>query len=82
MKRDEIIQKANAAMAEEFEVEESLITPEANIKDTLELDSLNLVDLVAMTQQLFKVTIPIADLSKLQTFEHLYNYIEEHHPAE
>lgn len=82
MKRDEIIQKANAAMAEEFEVEESLITPKANIKDTLELDSLNLVDLVAMTQQLFKVTIPIADLSKLQTFEHLYNYIEEHQPAE
>lgn len=82
MKREDIIQKANAAMADEFEVEESTITPDANIKETLELDSLNLVDIVAMMQQLFKVTIPISDLPKLQTFTDLYNYIEEHQPAE
>lgn len=78
MTREEIIKKINAAMAEEFEVEESDMTPDANIKETLELDSLNLVDLVAMVQQEFKVQIPIADLPKIQTFQNLYDYIESH----
>lgn len=78
MTREEIIKKINSAMAEEFEVEESDITPNANIKETLELDSLNLVDLVAMVQQEFKVQIPISDLPKIQTFKNLYDYIESH----
>ncbi|MDD5861707.1 MAG: acyl carrier protein [Prevotella sp.] len=78
MTREEIIKKINSAMADEFEVEESDITPDANIKETLELDSLNLVDLVAMVQQEFKVQIPIADLPKIQTFKNLYDYIESH----
>ncbi|MDD6553224.1 MAG: acyl carrier protein [Prevotellaceae bacterium] len=78
MTREEIIKKINSAMAEEFEVEESDITPDANIKETLELDSLNLVDLVAMVQQEFKVQIPISDLPKIQTFKNLYDYIESH----
>lgn len=78
MTREEIIKKINSAMADEFEVEESDITPDANIKETLELDSLNLVDLVAMVQQEFKVQIPIADLPKIHTFKNLYDYIESH----
>ncbi len=78
MNRQEMIQNLNAAMAEEFEVETSVMAPEANIKDTLNLDSLNLVDLVAMVQQEYGVNIPIADLPKIQTFNDLYDYITEH----
>ncbi len=78
MNREEMIQNLNAAMAEEFEVETSVMAPEANIKDTLNLDSLNLVDLVAMVQQEYGVNIPIADLPKIQTFNDLYDYITAH----
>ena len=81
MTREEIIKQINATMAEEFEVDESAITPEASIKDTLQLDSLNLVDLVAMVQQTYKVTIPLNDLPKIQTFNNLYDYIEQHQKA-
>ncbi len=81
MTREEIIKQINATMAEEFEVDESAITPEASIKDTLQLDSLNLVDLVAMVQQTYKVTIPLSDLPKIQTFSNLYDYIEQHQKA-
>ena len=47
MTRNEIIEQVNELLANEFEVEVSDITPEANIKETLSLDSLSLVDMVA-----------------------------------
>ena len=50
MDKNELIVKINETLAEEFEVELSDITPEANIKETLELDSLSLVDMVALVE--------------------------------
>ncbi len=78
MTREEIISQINPVIAEEFEVEESTITPDAIIKDTLTLDSLSLVDLVAVIQTTYKVKIAPADLPSIQTFSDLYDYIEKH----
>ncbi len=82
MTRNEIMEQVNELLASEFEVEVSDITPEANIKETLSLDSLSLVDMVALLQVNYKVTIPVAELSKIQSFNDLYDYIEEHMPKE
>ncbi len=76
------MEQVNELLANEFEVEVSDITPEANIKETLSLDSLSLVDMVALLQVNYKVTIPVAELSKIQSFNDLYDYIEEHMPKE
>lgn len=65
-------------MAEEFEVEESTFAPEANLKDTLNLDSLSLVDLVAVIQYTYKLKIPVEDLRKIDTFNDLYDYLDSH----
>lgn len=81
MTREDIITQVNAIIAEEFEVAESLLAPEANVRETLKLDSLNLVDLIALVQYTFKVTIPAGDLVKIQTFENLYDYIFDHLPT-
>ena len=78
MTREDIIAKVNSVLAEEFEVEESVITPDANVKNTLALDSLSLVDLVALIQYTYKIKIPVEDLPKIQTFNDLYDYIESH----
>jgi len=78
MTREEIIEKVNSLLAEEFEVEESEFAPEANLKETLNLDSINLVDLIALVQFTYKITIPVEDLKKIQTFNDLYDYIEKH----
>ncbi len=78
MTREEIIETVNGLLAEEFEVEQSEITPDANVKETLSLDSISLVDLMALVQQQFGVTIPISDLPQIQTFANLYDYIGEH----
>ena len=81
MTREEIIEKVNSLLAEEFEVEASEFTPEANLKDTLGLDSINLVDLIALVQFNYKITIPVEDLKKIQTFDNLYDYIFDHQAA-
>ena len=78
MTRQEIINQVNSLLAEEFEVEQSEFAPDANLKDTLGLDSINLVDLIALVQFTYKITIPVEDLKKIQTFNDLYDYIEQH----
>ena len=74
---EEIRQKVNYTLAEEFEVDESKISPEGAIKDVLSLDSLSLVDLVAVVNYTFKIKIPTEDLRKIETFNDLYDYIEQ-----
>ncbi len=78
MTREEIIAKVNSLLAEEFETEDSNFAPDAIMKESLNLDSINLVDLIALVQFNFKITIPVNDLHQLQTFNDLYNYIESH----
>lgn len=81
MTREEIIKQVNGLLAEEFEIDESEFAPDANLKETLGLDSINLVDLIALVQFNYKITIPVEDLKKIQTFNNLYDYIEEHQAA-
>lgn len=82
MTREKIVEQVNSILAEEFEVDSQLFTPEANVKDTLSLDSLSLVDLVAIIQSTYKIKIPVTDLRTIQTFTNLYDYIESHLPKE
>ena len=81
MTREEIIEQVNGLLSEEFEVEQSEFTPDANLKDTLQLDSINLVDLIALVQVTYKITIPVNELHQIQTFNNLYDCIEQHLPA-
>lgn len=80
MTRENIVEKINSLLADEFEVESTLFTPDANVRDTLSLDSLSLVDLVAIVQSTYKIKIPVSDLREIQTFNNLYDYIESHLP--
>ena len=79
--REEIIAEVNSLLAEEFEIEESEFAPDANLKETLNLDSINLVDLIALVQLTYSIKIPVEDLKEIQTFDNLYDYIITHLPA-
>ena len=78
MTRNDIIEKVNALLSEEFEVESALFSPDANVRDTLSLDSLSLVDLVALIQHTYKIKIPVADLRNIKTFNDKNDDIESH----
>lgn len=75
MEKQALIEKINEVLIEEFEVEAGVITPEADIKETLELDSLSLVDMVALIESEFNVKIKGSEIAQLKTFGLLYDYI-------
>ncbi len=75
MEKNELIEKINEVLAEEFEVEVSAITPDADIKETLELDSLSLVDMVALIESEFGVKIKGTEVSQVKTFGALYDFV-------
>ncbi len=77
MEKQELIQQVNEVLAEEFEVEVSEISPEANIKETLQLDSLSLVDMVALIESNFSVKIQGSEVGSIKTFGNLYDFIYE-----
>lgn len=57
MTDQEIIERANKALAEEFELDLEQMQPETNFYEDLGLDSLDAVDMVVVLEQAFKVKI-------------------------
>ena len=74
----DIVQRINALLIEEFELDESQVTPGANLKSTLDLDSLDYIDLIALTESNFGCKIPPGDFNNIITFNDLYTYIQVH----
>ena len=64
-------------LSEEFEVDPSAITPDAPMKETLALDSLDYVDLVVVIEQNFGMKMKGDQFMKLITFSDFYDHIEE-----
>ena len=77
MDKEEIIKTVKGFLVEEFEVEEDLIEPEANLKDTLDLDSLDYVDLVVIIESHFGFKVTGEDFTDIHTFQDFYNFISK-----
>ena len=75
MKLKNIIKITNEVLVEEFEIEESIIIAEANFRETLDLDSLDYVDLVVFVEENFKVKLTAEDFQIVITFNDFYNLI-------
>ena len=76
MNREEIITTTKRFLSEEFEVDETLIENQKNLKDTLELDSLDYVDLVVVIEENFGFKTSGEDFKSISTFEDIYNFVE------
>ncbi len=75
METAEIIEKINHFMVEEFEVEPGMITPQANLRETLQLDSLDYIDLVVVIESNFGFKVKAEDFTGIITFQDFYNYV-------
>lgn len=75
MTNEEVIARINEKLAEEFEIEPEVIVPDAPLMQTLELDSLDLVDMVVLIEQNFGFTVKAQDFAGVKTFQDFYNMI-------
>jgi acyl carrier protein len=76
MNKAAIIEKINGFLIEEFEVDGDDIQAEANLKDTLGLDSLDYVDLVVSIESNFGVKLVEIDFAEVASFQSFYDLIE------
>jgi acyl carrier protein len=75
MTQEEIISKINEFLVEEFEVDSEKIVPTANLRETLNLDSLDYVDLVVIIESNFGFKVVAEDFIGIHTFQDFYSYV-------
>lgn len=75
MTSEQVIQIINDFLQEEFEVERSRLVPAADLKSTLELDSLDYIDLVVVMEKNLHIKVDPADLADIHSIQDLYNYV-------
>jgi acyl carrier protein len=76
MNKGEIIEKIKDFLVEEFEVDADAVQPDAILKDTVGLDSLDYVDLVVSVESNFGVKLVEADFVGIASFQSFYDLIE------
>jgi len=80
MNKNDIIEKVNALLVEEFEIAEDILTPEASLKNDLEIDSLDFVDIVVLIDREFGFKPKAEELKAVKTLADFYTYIEQSLP--
>ena len=76
MNRTEIEAKIREFLIEDLEVEESAISPEANLKDDLGIDSLDFVDIVVIVERKFGFKIKPEEMAGVTTLSQFCDYIQ------
>ena len=76
MNRTEIEAKVREFLIEDLEVEESAISPEANLKDDLGIDSLAFVDIVVIVERKFGFKIKPEEMAGVTTLSQFCDYIQ------
>lgn len=72
----DILEKVKKIVAEQLEVDEKEVTPEANFANDLNADSLDVVELVMALEEKFEIEIPDEDAEKIETVQQAVNYID------
>lgn len=75
MTREYIVQKIRDFMIDDMEIDESKLRPEATLTDDLDIDSLDLVDVVAFVYKTFGCKIEPEEIKKLVTLQDFCDYI-------
>lgn len=76
MNRAEIEEKVKAFLIDELEVDENKIFPEAKLKEDMDIDSLDFLDIVVIVEKNFGFKINADEMVGVDTFTKFCDYIE------
>jgi acyl carrier protein len=76
MASQEVVEGLNEILIDGFEIESGLLCPEARLRDDLELDSLDGVDLIVAIEKRFGCRIKEAEARKMRTLNDIYEAIQ------
>lgn len=75
MEKQQIIETVNEFLVEEFEADATDLVADSNMHDTLDLDSLDYVDLVVLIDENFGFKTTAEDFQTITSFDDFYNFI-------
>jgi len=75
MQREQVVEKINEILIDEFEIEPAQIMPDENMLETLEIDSLDLVDIVVLIEKHFGFKVVTEEMSDINTLNDFYDYV-------
>ena len=78
MTNEEIFQKIQALVAEQFALNPEEVTAETSFEENLGADSVDLVELVMALEEEFGLSIEEEDAAELKTVKDIVDYIEAH----
>jgi acyl carrier protein len=73
MDREQLFIKIREILVDQFEVEESIISLDANLYEELEIDSIDAVDLMVQIKELTGKKIPPEQFKKIRTIADVLN---------
>ncbi len=73
----DIVEKVNDFLVEDFEVEESKLQIDASLNETLDLDSLDYIDLIVAIEENFGFKMKPEDFTTMVIIQDFYNYIAQ-----
>lgn len=76
MTREELIEKVNGILSEEFETDVTEMRPDAPLLEVLDLDSLDMVDVVVLVEKNFGYVMKKEDFAKIKTFSDFYDFLQ------
>lgn len=77
MTKQEIIDKTNAFLADEYEKDPALLKPEARLREDLDLNSLDYMDLMVTIKRVFDIMPAPAEMNLVVTLGDFYDFIEK-----
>jgi acyl carrier protein len=73
-----IFEKVREIICEQFDVDEESVTLDTDIREDLDADSLDMVDLVMSFEDEFKIEVPDSAIETVKTVGDIVKFIEEH----
>lgn len=78
MTTEAIIEKVDTILIDEFELDEDAVVADANLREDLDLDSLDAMDLVTALEKEFGFRIDEKLIGDMKTVGDIHNHVREH----
>lgn len=79
MSREDVVTIVNNFLIDEFELEEDQLNPDAQMKEDLDIESLDFVDIAVIIEKEFGLKVTSEQMIKIKKLEDLYNFVLDHH---
>lgn len=78
MSREDVVAIVNDFLIDEFELEEEQLKPHARMKEDLDIESLDFVDIAVIIEKEFGLKVTSEQMIKIKKLEDLYSFILDH----